>query len=168
LSSVDYIYMMHAEAVAPPPTPGAVARRAGARARYRRQEVWIGVTGLVAALLALPLAPSSHSPEVSAVLALSSVALLAGHRWAVALVVISELLLIPGLWPRLLVQPPDIAARIAILASCASAIPGLLALRRAAAALVTIAGVRRTRRNCRAASAVLAVAFAVGALLPIV
>jgi len=144
------------------------ARHAASRARFRRQEIWIAITGLIAALLALPLAPASHSPEVTSVLAVSAVALLAGHRWAVALVVVAELLLLPGLWPRLLVQPPDVAARIAILASCLSAVPGVLALRRAAAALVSIAGVRRTRRSCRAATGVMAVFLVIGALLPIV
>jgi hypothetical protein len=144
------------------------ARQDAARARFRRQEIWIAVTGLVAALLALPLAPASHSPEVASVLAVSAVALLAGHRWAIALVVISELLLLPGLWPRLLVQPPDIAARVAIAASCLSAIPGILAFRRAGAELVAIAGLRRTQRSSRVASYALALFFLVGALLPVV
>jgi hypothetical protein len=143
-------------------------RRAAQRKRYRRQEVWIAVTALVAALIALPLAPSAHSPEVASMLAVSAIALLANHRWAVALVVLSELLLLPGLWPRLLVQPPDIAARIAIVAACVSVIPGVLALRRASAALVMITGVRRTQRNCRRATMALALCLVVGALLPIV
>ena len=149
-------------------TTRASARRKAALARFRRQEIWVAVTGLIAALLALPLAPASHSPEVASVLAVSSVALLAGHRWAIALVVIAELLLLPGLWPRLLVQPPDVAARIAIAASCLSVVPGMLSMRRASAALITITGLRRTGRTCRAASAALGLALVVGALLPIV
>ena len=36
----------------------------------------MGITALLAALIALPFAPSSHSPEVSSVLAVSAVALL--------------------------------------------------------------------------------------------
>ena len=128
----------------------------------------MGITALIAALIALPFAPSSHSPEVSSVLAVSAVALLANHRWAIAPVVIAELLLLPGLWPRLLVQPPDVAARIAIVAACLSIVPGVLALRRASATLVTITGVKRTRRSCRAASLALALCLVVGALLPIV
>ena len=52
-------------------------------------------------MLALPLAPSTwHGPEVASVLAVSATALLAGQRWAVALVVIAELLLLPTIWPR--------------------------------------------------------------------
>jgi uncharacterized membrane protein YjjB (DUF3815 family) len=149
-------------------TTGASARRTAQRARFRRQEIWVAVTGLIAALLALPLAPASHSPEVASVLAVSSVALLAGHRWAIALVVLAELLLLPGLWPRLLVQPPDIPARIAIAAACLSAVPGILAMRRASAALIAITGVRRTRLTCRAGSVALALCLVVGALLPIV
>ena len=128
----------------------------------------MAVTGLIAALIALPLSPSSHSPEVASVLALSAVALLANHRWAIALVVVAELLLLPGLWPRLLVQPPDVPARIAIVAACLSIVPGMLALRRASATLVQIAGMRRTRRACRMASIAMAVCLVGGALLPIV
>jgi hypothetical protein len=146
----------------------AALRRARSRKRMRRQETWIGVTGLVAALLALPLAPSAHSPEVASVLAVSAVALLAGHRWAIGLVVIAELLLLPGLWPRLFIYPPDIPARIAVATACLSVVPGLFALRRAAAALIVITGVRRTQNSCRAMSGLLAACFVIGAILPIV
>jgi hypothetical protein len=149
-------------------TTGAAARHAASRARFRREEVWVAITGLVAALLALPLAPSSHSPEVASVLAVSTVALLAGHRWAIAPVILAELLLLPGLWPRLLIQPPDVVARIAIAAACLSVVPGVLALRRASAALIAIAGVRRTRQSCRAATLALATCLVVGALMPVV
>ena len=143
-------------------------RRAAQRKRYRRQEVFVALTALVAALIALPLAPSSHSPEVASVLAVSAIALLANHRWAIAPVVLAELLLLPGLWPRLFVQPPDVAARIAIVAGCLSIVPGVLALRRASATLVQIAGVRRTQRTCRAASMAMALCLVAGAILPIV
>ena len=146
----------------------AAHRRARSHARRKRQETWIGLTGLVAALLALPLAPASHSPEVASVLAVSAIALLAGHRWAIGLVVIAELLLLPGLWPRLFIQPPDIPARIAIAAACLSVVPGVLALRRASVALVVITGVRRTQRSCRVMSGVLALCFVIGGVLPIV
>jgi hypothetical protein len=146
----------------------ATLRRERSRARMRRQEAWIGITGLVAALLALPLAPASHSPEVASVLAVSAIALLAGHRWAIGLVVIAELLLLPGLWPRLFIEPPDIPARIAVAAACLSVVPGMLALRRASAALIVITGVRRTQKSCRAMTGVLALCFVIGAVLPIV
>jgi len=147
---------------------GRQLRHVAARARFRRQEIWVGLTGLLAALLSLPLSPSSQSPEVASVLVVSAVALLAGHRWAIALVVIAELLLLPGLWPRLLVQPPDVPARIAIVAACLSVVPGILALRRASAMLIVITGIRRTQGSCRATSMVLAVCLVAGALLPIV
>jgi hypothetical protein len=150
-------------------TNGTVAlRRARSKARMRRQETWIGVTGLIAALLALPLSPASHSPEVASVLAVSAIALLAGHRWALGLVVMAELLLLPGLWPRLLIQPPDVAARLAIGIACLGIVPGVLAMRRASAALIVIAGVRRTQQSCRAMSGVLVLCLVIGALLPVV
>jgi hypothetical protein len=122
-----------------------------ARSRRRRDDVWVGVTALVAAMLALPFAPSSwHGPEVASVLAVSATALLAGERWAVALVVIAELLLLPTIWPRAFLGGMAVwPGRIAALGALAAIVPGLLANRRAAAALVLITGWRRTGATCR-------------------
>src|SRR5215212_7696637 len=76
-------------------------RRELARRKVRRDDLWLGVTGLAAAMAALPLAQSSwHGPEVASTLAVSAVALLAGQRWAIALVLIAELMLLPTIWPR--------------------------------------------------------------------
>ncbi|MBV8761923.1 MAG: hypothetical protein JO257_31810 [Deltaproteobacteria bacterium] len=126
-------------------------RHALARTRRRRDDLWVGATALVAAMLALPLAPSSwHGPEVASVLAVSATALLAGQRWAVALVVIAELLLLPTIWPRAFLGGVDIwPGRIAALGSLVAIVPGLLANKRAAAALVLITGWRRTGETCR-------------------
>lgn len=82
-------------------------------------------------------------------LAVSATALLAGQRWAIGLVVFSELLLVPALLPRLWVTPPDIGAHAAIVIASLSAIPGIIAIRRGAAAMVLITGVARSARVCR-------------------
>lgn len=122
-----------------------------ARTRRKRSDLWIGSTALVASLLALPLAQSSwHGPEVASVLAVSATAMLAGQRWAIAIVVLAELLLAPtlavrGFCPGLDLWPGRIAALVAMMTS----VPGLLALRRAAAALVLVTGRRRTQATCR-------------------
>ena len=76
-------------------------RRELSRTKRRRDDAWLGVSALVAAMAALPLAQSSwHGPEVASTLAVSAVALLAGQRWAIALVLVAELLLLPTIWPR--------------------------------------------------------------------
>jgi len=102
-------------------------------------------------MLALPLAQSSwHGPEVASTLAVAAVAILAGQRWAVAVIVISELLLLPTIWPRAFFGGIALwPGRIAALSSLIMIVPGLLHARRAAAALVLITGYRRTRRTCR-------------------
>lgn len=102
-------------------------------------------------MLALPLAPSSwHGPEVASVLAVSATAMLAGQRWAIALVVIAELLLVPTIWPRAFLGGVDLwPGRIAALGSLIAIVPGLLAARRAAAALVLLTGWQRTGAMCR-------------------
>jgi hypothetical protein len=89
-------------------------RQQTARLRRRRDDVWVATTALVAAMLALPFAQSSwHGPEVAAVLAVAATALLAGQRWAVAVIVVAELMLMPTVWPRaflgdgmLMARPP--------------------------------------------------------------
>ncbi len=130
--------------------------------------MWIATTALLAALLALPLAPSSwHGPEVAAVLAVSATALLAGQRWAIAVIVIAQLLLLPTVWPRAFLPGSDLAVRIAALGSLIAVVPGVIATRRAAAALVLVTGRRRTQTMCRRFHAALVVAGAIATALPL-
>jgi hypothetical protein len=131
--------------------------------------VWIGATALAAAMFALPLAPSSwHGPEVASVLAVAATALLAGERWAVAVIVIAELFLIPTAWPRTFLGDGDVVVRVSSLLSMIAMVPGVLALRRAAAALVIVSGRRRTRRACRQYHALLVATGIAGIVLPLV
>ena len=132
-------------------TPARLERRQIARSRRRRDDLWLGASALIAALVALPLAQSSwHGPEVASTLAVSAVALLAGQRWAIALVFIAELLLLPTIWPRAFFGGIELwPGRIAALGSLLFVVPGLLSGRRAAAAMVLITGWRRTRQTCR-------------------
>src|SRR3954454_24510674 len=72
-----------------------------ARRRRHRRDAWLAATAMLSALLALPLAQNAwHGPEVAAILALGARAQFAGHRWAIAVIVLSELLLLPTVWPR--------------------------------------------------------------------
>jgi hypothetical protein len=142
--------------------------RESARLRRRRSDVWIAATALLSAMLALPLAPSSwHGPEVAAVLAVSATALLAGLRWAIALIVVAELLLLPTVWPRAFLPHDDLAVRLAALGSLGAVVPGVIAMRRAAAALVLVTGRRRTRTTCRRFHAALVLAGAIATSLPL-
>lgn len=146
----------------------AQLRRAIARQRRRRGDIWLGASGLLAAMLALPLAASSwHGPEVSAVLAVAATALLAGQRWAIAVVVVAELLLVPTVWPRAFLPANDLVPRVAALGSLIAIVPGLLARRRAAAALVLVTGRRRTSRTCRRFHAGLVIVGAIATSLPL-
>jgi len=125
---------------------------------------------MVAAMLVLPLAQSSwHGPEVAAVLAVAATALFAGQRWAIAVIVIAELLLIPTIWPRAFLTTGDgeLALRLMAFGSLVAVVPGLLAMRRAAAALVLVGGLRRTRSVCRRFQAGLVVMGLVASILPL-
>lgn len=148
-------------------------RHAISLARRRRSDLWIATTALASALIALPLAQSSwHGSEVAAVLAISATALLAGQRWAIALVALAELLLAPTLAVHALALFDHSIAlwpgRICALAALALTVPGLLARRRAAAALVLLTGWRRTPRACRRIDAALVAAGVLAALAPLV
>jgi hypothetical protein len=130
--------------------------------------MWIATTALVAAMLALPLAPSSwHGPEVAAVLAVSATALLAGQRWAIAVIVIAQLLLVPTVWPRAFLPHNELAVRIAALGALIAVVPGVIAMRRAAAALVLVTGRRRARATCRRFHTGLVLVGVIALLLPL-
>src|SRR5687768_15809105 len=139
MSPVDYNLATMSEMVATP----TVARRETSRLRRRRDDLLIAMTALVGAMLALPLAQSSwHGPEVAAVLAIAATAMLAGQRWAIAVLVIAELMLLPTAWPR--VMQGDPVVRMMAAGTLIAMVPGLLAMRRAAAALVLLTGWQRT------------------------
>jgi hypothetical protein len=120
-------------------------------------------------MAALPLAQSSwHGPEVASTLAVAAVALLAGQRWAISIIFLAELLLLPTIWPRAFLGGVSLwPGRIAALTSLIMIVPGLLSGRRAAAAFVVITGWRRTQRTCRRLQYAFAILFVVAALLPI-
>lgn len=147
-----------------------LARRELSRSKRRRDDLWLGVTALAASMAALPLAQSSwHGPEVASTLAVSAVALLAGQRWAIALVLIAELLLLPTIWPRAFLGGVALwPGRIAALVSLVMIVPGLLSARRAAAAMVMITGWRRTQRTCRHFQLAFAALGLVAVALPLV
>src|SRR5689334_5534113 len=142
-----------ASAPAAAPLPALMlSRNAARRAAFRRQhrqDAWLALSGMVGALLALPLAQNTwHGPEVAAVLAISATALFAGQRWAIALVVIADLLLLPTVWPRAFLEG-DLASRCVAFLTLAAIVPGVLAMRRAATVLVVMTGQRRTHKICR-------------------
>lgn len=120
-------------------------QRQQTRSKLRRSDQIIGVSSLMGAAAAMPLAAS---PEAAAVLAVAAIALLAGERWAIGLVIVAELVLLGALLPFLLKQPAGLSTTVGWL-SVAAAFPAMAATKRGAAALALISGVRRTRTTCR-------------------
>jgi hypothetical protein len=110
---------------------------------------WLAFTGLITAGLALPLAQSAwHGPEVAAILAVAAVCLLAGQRWAVAVIVIADLSLLPTVWPRAVLGPGGVSRLIAF-ATLVAIIPGVCAVPRAATVLTAMLGRTGTERAYR-------------------
>ncbi|MBA3396977.1 MAG: hypothetical protein H0T89_30385 [Deltaproteobacteria bacterium] len=144
-------------------------RHVTSRLRRRRDDIWIATTALAAAMLALPFAQSSwHGPEVASVLAVAATALFAGQRWAIAVIVVAELLLMPTIWPRAFLDDSGaMMARVAALSTLVAIVPGILSMRRAAAALVLVTGQRRTRENCRRFHMGLVLSGLIATILPL-
>lgn len=142
-------------------------RATTARVSRQRKDTWLAITGLIGGLLALPLAQSAwHGPEVAAVLAVSATALFAGQRWAIALIVIADLFLLPTVWPRAFLDG-DLATRIAALVTLVAIVPGLVAMRRAATVLVVMSGRPRTQQMCRRVHVGLIAVMVIAVLVPL-
>lgn len=117
--------------------------------RMHRKDAWLACTALMVAFLVLPLAQSTwHGPEVAAVMAIAATSLFAGHRWAISVIVIAELFLLPTVWPRAFLEG-ELDSRLVALVTLFAMVPGLLAMRRAAAVLVLMTCRQRTRVKCR-------------------
>jgi hypothetical protein len=150
------------------PTSRVSAQRAAFRVHRPASDAWLAATGLVGGLLALPLAQNTwHGPEVAAVLAVSATALFARQRWAIALIVIADLFLLPTVWPRAFLGG-DLESRCVALITLAAIVPGVLAMRRAATVLVVMSGRRRTQKMCRRVHGLLFAVFVLAALVPLV
>ncbi len=147
--------------------PLAHLQRLASRLHRHHNDTWLATTALLGAMLALPLAQSTwHGPEVAAVLAVSATALFAGQRWAIALIVIAELFLLPTVWPRAFLGG-DLVSRVVALVTLASIVPGVLAMRRAAAVLVMLTCHRRTLLMCRRVHAGLVAISVLAVILPL-
>jgi hypothetical protein len=135
--------------------------------RERRGDSWLAFTGLIGAGLALPLAQGAwHGPEFAAILAVSAIALLAGQRWAIAAIVLAELCLVPTVWPRAVLET-GLLSRLIAFATLTAIIPGMLAMPRAAVALVGMTGRGATERLCRRAHVGLVAIGVLAVLLPL-
>ena len=148
--------------------PRAETARIIARVRRRRDDMWIASTALLAAMLALPFAQTTwHGAEASTILAISATAMFAGQRWAIAPVVLAELMLLPTLWPRAFATGWHSPTALAALVTLAAIVPGVFAMRRAAVALALVTGQRRTRVTYRRFHAGLVAVGIVSSLLPV-
>jgi hypothetical protein len=128
----------------------------------------VGLLGLVAALAVLPLPTVGQTPEIASILAISAVALLAGQRWALPVVVLADVALIGALWPRAVAIPPDQLAQVGVLLGIAGTLPGLIALGRAAPRFSEMIFGRVSRRLSHASLALMLICAAVSIAAPLV
>lgn len=128
---------------------------------------WFVLTALVCSGLALPLAPSTwHGPEVAAILAVAAIARLAGQRWAIAVIVIAELCLLPTVVPRAILGPGWLTRLIAS-ATILAIVPAVRAMPHAAVALAGMTGRTLSQRMYRCAHLALLVIVVSAVLVPL-
>ncbi len=152
-----------------------LARRAKLHARRRNADLVIAVSALGAAMLALPLSQNMfHGPEVAATLAVAATAMLAKQRWALALVVLAELMLAPTIVPIALfgakaqsIFGVGMLAQVTAWVAVIGIVPGILAMRRAAAAMVLVTGWRRTKHSVRGTALGIVACGALAAIVPV-
>jgi len=113
----------------------------------------------------MPLARTMHGPEAAATLAVAAMALMAGQRWALGLVVVAQLMLLSAL-TALLMMANDTMSLVFIGMSIALMLPGFWSLRRASATLVGLLQRQRTQLRCRRMYALLRVSAAAAVVLP--
>ncbi len=110
-------------------------------------DLWIGCFGLIAALAVLPLPTVSDTPEIASILAVGAIALLAGHRWGLAVVVLADIALIGALWPRAFIHDPtSTEAQVGVALGLLGALPGLVSVRRGIPAIAELLIGRATAR----------------------
>jgi len=144
-----------------------VQRQAMARLRMHRKDAWLACEALVVAFLVLPLGQSTwHGPEVAAVMAIAATSLFAGQRWAISVIVIAEVCLLPTVWPRAFLEG-DLDVRLVALMTLGAMVPGLLAMRRAAAVLVLVTCEQRTRLKCRRVHAAMTATLVIAIAIPL-
>jgi len=127
----------------------------------------VTISALVAALVALPLPPVSHAPEIAATLAVGAIAAMVGLRWGVAVLALTDAFLVAALWPIVAHGGGGLAVQVPAALACAAAAPGLFWIGRAAPHALELLGVRRSPRAHRQARAVMTLGAVVLVALPL-
>lgn len=123
----------------------------------------VAAAGLISALAAICTpAGDPETAEIAAILVVGALAMLAGHKWGLLVVVAADVVLIGQIWPAAIYQdPPDRAALAAVYTSLAGALPGLLLLYRAIPEAVDIVWAERGTHRVRRLSAALCTTMSV-------
>ena len=94
--------------------------------------LWVAGTGFLGALaVILPPGPTGQPNEIAAVLVVGALAMAAGHRWGLLVVVIADAMLVGRMWPVLAF--PDAQSTQAVATATLAllgAVPGVVLLRR--------------------------------------
>ena len=92
---------------------------------------WVAGSGLLGALAAMLETTSGNLSEIAAVLAVGALAMLAGHRWGLLIVVIADVMLIGRMWPIVAFPDHQTTASVAIaIVALLSTLPGVVLLGR--------------------------------------
>ena len=129
---------------------------------------WIAVTSLLGALAAISL-PSSTTEVagIAVILAVAALAMLAGHRWSLIVIVAAQIMILGKVWPIAFHAASTWVLVAAIVASLC-ALPGLVLLRKTVPTTVELFAGKRSRRVNNATYRVATVLVAVWLAAPAV
>lgn len=129
---------------------------------------WVAVTSLLGSMAAISLPGStSQIAGIAVILAVAALAMLAGHRWSLIIIVAAQIMILGKVWPIAFHAGSTLVAVAAIVATVC-ALPGLILLRKTVPTTVELFAGKRSRRVNNMTYRVCSVLVAVWLLMPVV
>jgi len=128
---------------------------------------WIAVTSLLGAIAAIALPTSAvQVSEIAVILAVAALAMLAGHRWSLIIIVASQIMILGKVWPVAFGAGSTWVMAAAIVATLC-ALPGLVLLRKTIPTTVELFAGKRSGRVNNATYRVCSVLVAAWLIFPV-
>lgn len=128
--------------------------------------VWVGLTALVGSVAAIALpGAASQVTGIAVILSVAALAMLAGHRWSLIIIVAAQIMMLGEVWP-IAFHPSSTWVGAAAMIATLSALPGLVLLRKTVPTTVELFAGERSGRVNTAAYRVCSVAAGVWVLVP--
>ncbi len=127
---------------------------------------WVAVTSLLGSIAAISLPGSaSQIAGIAVILAVAALAMLAGHRWSLIIIVAAQIMILGKVWPMAF-HPGSAWVGAAAIVATLCALPGLVLLRKTVPTTVELFAGKRSGRVNNATYRVCSVLVVVWLLVP--